>query len=75
MEKKKSSQKSERRCLLKLIVEEKSNIILGCHMIGDNSAEIVQMASIAITMGARKEDFDRTMALHPTISEEFVTMS
>ncbi len=69
-----SLQKSERRCLLKLIIEEKSNKILGCHMIGDHSAEIIQMASIAISMGAKKEDFDCTMALHPTISEEFVTM-
>ncbi len=69
-----SLQKSESRCLLKLIVEEKSNRILGCHMIGEHAAEIIQMASIAISMGAKKEDFDCTMALHPTVSEEFVTM-
>ena len=43
-------------------------------MLGDYSAEIIQMASIAIKMGAKKSDFDQTMALHPTIAEEFVTM-
>ena len=43
-------------------------------MIGDNASEIIQMASIAIKMGAKKSDFDKTMALHPTIAEEFVTM-
>ena len=44
------------------------------HMVGENAAEIIQMASIAISMGAKKSDFDKTMALHPTIAEEFVTM-
>ena len=43
-------------------------------MVGEHAAEIIQMASIAIGMGATKADFDRTMALHPTIGEEFVTM-
>ncbi|WP_320667817.1 glutathione-disulfide reductase [Prochlorococcus sp. MIT 1307] len=61
-------------CLLKLITERKSQKILGCHMVGDHSAEIIQMAAIALQMGATKLDFDRTMALHPTIAEEFVTM-
>lgn len=62
------------RCLLKLIVEIESDKVLGCHMVGEHAAEIIQMAAIAIGMGATKADFDRTMALHPTISEEFVTM-
>ena len=62
------------RCLLKLVVESDTEKILGCHMFGEHAAEIIQMASIAITMGAKKSDFDKTMALHPTISEEFVTM-
>jgi glutathione reductase (NADPH) len=43
-------------------------------MVGEHSAEIIQMAAIAIGMGATKADFDRTMALHPSVSEEFVTM-
>ncbi len=61
-------------CFLKLIVKSDTDIILGCHMAGEHSAEIIQMASIAIGMAAKKEDFDKTMALHPTIAEEFVTM-
>ena len=62
------------RVLLKLIVEVATGRVLGCHMVGEHSAEIIQMAAIAIGMGATKDDFDRTMALHPSISEEFVTM-
>ena len=60
--------------LLKLVVEIASGKVLGCHMVGEHSAEIIQMAAIAIGMGATKADFDRTMALHPSVSEEFVTM-
>ncbi|KZR71971.1 Glutathione reductase [Prochlorococcus marinus str. MIT 1318] len=63
------------RCLLKLIVERNTDRILGCHMVGEHAAEIIQMAAIALGMGATKADFDRTMALHPTVSEEFVTMT
>lgn len=62
------------RVLLKLVVEVATGKVLGCHMVGEHSAEIIQMAAIAIGMGATKDDFDRTMALHPSISEEFVTM-
>lgn len=60
--------------LLKLVVKKDNEKILGCHMLGDGAAEIIQMAAISITMGAKKKDFDSTMALHPTVSEEFVTM-
>ncbi|MCT0227101.1 glutathione-disulfide reductase [Synechococcus sp. CS-1331] len=63
------------KVLLKLIVESASNKVLGCHMVGEHAAEIIQMAAIAIGMGATKADFDRTMALHPSVAEEFVTMS
>jgi len=62
------------RVLLKLVVDASSDKVLGCHMVGDHAAEIIQMAAIAIGMGATKADFDRTMALHPTVAEEFVTM-
>jgi glutathione reductase (NADPH) len=62
------------RVLLKLVVELESGKVLGCHMVGEHSAEIIQMAAIAIGMGATKADFDRTMALHPSVAEEFVTM-
>jgi glutathione reductase (NADPH) len=62
------------KVLLKLIVEQASGRVLGCHMVGEHAAEIIQMAAIAIGMGATKADFDRTMALHPSVAEEFVTM-
>ena len=60
--------------LLKLVVDTTSSKVVGCHMVGEHAAEIIQMAAIAIGMGATKADFDRTMALHPTVAEEFVTM-
>ncbi|MFM8661061.1 MAG: glutathione-disulfide reductase, partial [Cyanobium sp.] len=60
--------------LLKLVVRRSTGVVVGCHMVGDHSAEIIQMAAIAIGMGATKADFDRTMALHPSVAEEFVTM-
>ncbi|MEB3158432.1 MAG: glutathione-disulfide reductase [Synechococcus sp.] len=63
------------RCLLKLVVHQSSGRVLGCHMVGEHAAEIIQMAAIAIGMGATKADFDRTMALHPSVAEEFVTMA
>lgn len=69
-----SLMKKSNRCLLKLIVSLPEEKILGCHMIGESSSEIIQMASISLKMGATKSDFDITMALHPTIAEEFVTM-
>ena len=63
------------RVLQKLVVEVATGRVLGCHMVGEHSAEIIQMAAIALGMGATKADFDRTMALHPTVAEEFVTMA
>ena len=62
------------KVLLKLIVERSTDRVLGAHMVGEHAAEIIQMAAIAIGMGATKADFDRTMALHPSVAEEFVTM-
>ena len=66
--------KSGPRCLLKLVVDQTNDRVLGCHMVGSHAGEIIQMAAISLGMGATKADFDRTMALHPSISEEFVTM-
>jgi len=48
--------------------------VLGVHIFGDHAAEIVQIAAVAIRMGATKKDFDATAALHPTAAEELVTM-
>lgn len=64
----------EERMTMKLIVDGESDRVLGCHILGDDGAEIVQMAAIAMRMGATKADFDRTMALHPSAAEELVTM-
>ena len=62
------------RVLMKLIVSKASRRVLGCHIVAPNAGEMIQMAGIAIKMGATKEDFDRTVAVHPTMSEEIVTM-
>jgi glutathione reductase (NADPH) len=48
--------------------------VVGCHIVGESAAEMVQVAAIAVKMGAKKADFDATMALHPTTAEELVTM-
>jgi glutathione reductase (NADPH) len=64
----------DERMLMKLVVDGVSQKILGCHVLGPDAAEIVQMAAIAMRMGATKADFDATMALHPSAAEELVTM-
>lgn len=64
----------DERNLMKLIVDKKSDKILGAHMCGADSAEIMQGVGIAVNMGATKADFDRTIGIHPTSAEEFVTM-
>jgi glutathione reductase (NADPH) len=64
----------EEHVILKLLVDAETDKVLGCHVLGPDAAEIVQMAAIALKMGATKADFDATMALHPTIGEELVTM-
>jgi glutathione reductase (NADPH) len=62
------------RMLMKLIVDQRTGRVLGCHIMGPDAAEMVQMAAIAMRMGATKTDFDATMALHPSAAEELVTM-
>lgn len=62
------------RALMKLIVSQASRKILGCHIVAPGAAEMIQLAAIAITMGATKEQFDATIAVHPTMAEELVTM-
>ncbi len=64
----------DERMLMKLIVSKASRKVLGCHIVGHAAGELIQMAGIAVKMGATKEDFDRTMAVHPTAAEELVTM-
>jgi glutathione reductase (NADPH) len=63
-----------RKTLMKLVVDQATQKVLGAHMIGEDAAEIVQGLAIALVMGATKADFDRTIGIHPTAAEEFVTM-
>ena len=60
--------------LMKLVVGKDSRKVLGCHIVGPAAGEMIQLAGIAVKMGATKEDFDRTVAVHPTAAEEIVTM-
>ncbi len=60
--------------LMKLVVSQATRKILGCHIVAPSAGEMIQLVGIAIKMGATKEDFDRTMAVHPTMAEELVTM-
>lgn len=64
----------EARTYMKLIVDALSDRVLGVHMIGPDAPEIVQSLAVALTSGATKRDFDRTVAVHPTAAEEFVLM-
>ena len=64
----------QERMLMKLIVSKATRKVLGCHIVGHAAGEMIQMAGIAVKMGATKEDFDRTVAVHPTAAEELVTM-
>jgi glutathione reductase (NADPH) len=62
------------RILMKLVVDGTTDRVVGCHIVGDTAAEIVQAVAIAVKMKATKADFDATFALHPTAAEELVTM-
>jgi glutathione reductase (NADPH) len=62
------------RALLKLVVDTATQRVLGCHVVGPDGPEIIQMAAIAIKMGVTKQQWDSTCAVHPTLAEELVTM-
>ena len=62
------------KILMKLLVDEKTDKVLGIHMLGQDSPEIIQSLAITITAGATKKNFDDTTAIHPTSAEEFVTL-
>jgi len=64
----------DERCLIKLVVDAASQRILGCHVVGPDSPEIIQMAAVALKMGVTKPQWDATCAVHPTLAEELVTM-
>jgi glutathione reductase (NADPH) len=64
----------DEKMLMKLVIDADSDKVLGCHILGADAAEIVQMAAIPLKLGATKTQFDSTMALHPSAAEELVTM-
>lgn len=64
----------EEKMLMKLIVSKADRKVLGVHIVGHGAGEMIQLAGVAVKMGATKEDFDRTVAVHPTAAEELVTM-
>jgi glutathione reductase (NADPH) len=63
-----------RKSMLKLVVDQTSQKVVGAHMLGEDAPEIMQGLAITIVMGATKADFDRTIGIHPTAAEEFVTL-
>lgn len=65
---------SKERSYLKLVVDAESDRVLGCHMLGPDAGEVIQGLAVALTAGATKAQFDRTLGIHPTLAEEFVTM-
>ncbi|MEM7422493.1 MAG: glutathione-disulfide reductase [Pseudomonadota bacterium] len=64
----------DEKMLMKMVVAKETQKVLGVHIVGHGSGEMIQLAGIAVKMGATKADFDRTVAVHPTAAEELVTM-
>jgi glutathione reductase (NADPH) len=62
------------RAIMKLIVDATTRKIVGSHILASDAGEMIQLVAVAMTMGATKDDFDATMAVHPTAAEELVTM-
>lgn len=65
---------SGEKVMVKLLVDKTTDKVLGCHMVGSDAGEIIQGLAVAMTAGATKADFDRTIGIHPTVAEEFVTL-
>jgi glutathione reductase (NADPH) len=64
----------QERTLCKLVVDAKSDRVVGAHMLSPDAPEIIQSLAVAVRLGATKRDFDQTVALHPSAAEEFVLM-
>jgi glutathione reductase (NADPH) len=64
----------DERVMMKLVVDDATDRVLGVHILGSAAGEMIQAVGIAVTMGATKADFDRTVAVHPTAAEELVTL-
>jgi len=66
--------KTEAYTMMKIIVDTKTDVVVGCHIATEGAGEMIQGVAIAVKMGATKEDFDKTIGIHPTSAEELVTM-
>ncbi|HWO41937.1 MAG TPA: glutathione-disulfide reductase [Candidatus Eisenbacteria bacterium] len=64
----------DEKTFMKIIVDQASDRVVGCHMVGPDAGEIIQGLAIAMNCGATKAQFDATIGIHPTVAEEFVTM-
>jgi glutathione reductase (NADPH) len=64
----------QEKCFMKLITQGKKETVIGIHIVGDDSPEIIQALGICVKAGLNKKDFDRTCAVHPTLAEEIVTL-
>ena len=64
----------DERIFMKLVVDAKTDRVVGCHMLGPDAPEIIQGLAIAVKCGATKKQFDATVGIHPSAAEEFVTM-
>ena len=62
------------RVFMKVIVRQEDQVVIGAHIVSPDAGEMIQMLGIAIKMGATKQQFDETCAVHPTIAEEIVTL-
>ncbi|HVI33175.1 glutathione-disulfide reductase [Phenylobacterium sp.] len=65
---------ADERCLMKLVVDAATDRVVGCHIVGPDGPEMIQMAAIAMKMGSTKAQWDATCAVHPTLAEELVTL-
>ena len=66
--------KRDEKTLIKLVVDSRSDRVLGAHMVGEGAIDIIQCLALAIRMGVTKADFDATIGIHPSVAEEFFTL-
>jgi glutathione reductase (NADPH) len=66
--------KRDEKTLIKLVVDSRSDRVLGAHMVGEGAVEIIQCLAIALRMGATKKHFDEAIGIHPSVAEEFLTL-
>jgi glutathione reductase (NADPH) len=64
----------DEKSMMKIVVDRRTDRVLGCHMVGADAPEIIQGLAVALKCGATKAQFDATIGIHPTAAEEFVTM-